>query len=58
MISGVRDIRITRSPPSRFLIAEVAIVVRGHSVFTAIPFSRSSPARPSTTRLMPNLAIE
>ena len=38
MISGVRDMRITRSPPSRFLIAAVAIVVRGHSALTAMPF--------------------
>src|SRR5262245_7072004 len=58
MISGVRDMRITRSPPSRFLIAAVAMVVRGHSAFTAMPLSRSSPASPSTTRLMPYLAIE
>src|SRR6516164_1222824 len=29
MICGVRDIRITRSPPSRFLMAAVAMVVRG-----------------------------
>ena len=57
MISGVRDMRMTRSPPRRFLIAAVAIVVRGHSALTAI-LPRSSPARPSTTRLMPNLAIE
>jgi len=26
MMSGVRDMRITRSPPSRFLIADVAMV--------------------------------
>ncbi len=37
MISGVRDMRITRSPPSRFLIAAVAMVVRGHSALTAMP---------------------
>ncbi len=58
MISGVRDIRMTRSPPSRFLMAAVAMVVRGQSALTAMPFARSSPARPSTTRLMPYLAIE
>ena len=58
MISGVRDMRIIASPPSRFLIAAVAMVVRGHSALTAMPLPRSSPARPSTTRLMPNLAIE
>src|SRR6516225_9217557 len=34
MICGVRDIRITRSPPSRFLMAAVAMVVRGHSALT------------------------
>src|SRR5215468_2248863 len=43
MICGVRDIRITRSPPRRFLMAAVAMVVRGHSALTAMPFSRSSP---------------
>ena len=56
-MSGVREARITASPPSRFLIAEVAIVVRGQSALTAIRFRRSSPARPSTTRLMPYFAI-
>src|SRR5262249_38670367 len=39
------------------LIAAVAIVVRGHSALTAMPLGRSSPASPSTTMLMPNLAI-
>ena len=58
MISGLRDICTVSSPPSRFLIALVAIVVRGHSAFTAIPLARNSPASPSTTRLMPNFAIE
>src|SRR5262245_37174294 len=42
---------------SRFLIAAVAMVVRGHSALTAIPLGRSSPASPSTTMLMPNFAI-
>ena len=41
----------------RFLIAAVAIVVRGHRALTAMPLGRSSPASPSTTMLMPNLAI-
>ena len=57
MISGLRERAIMASPPSRFLIAAVAIVVRGHSALTAT-LPRSSPARPSTTRLMPNFAIE
>src|SRR5262245_66522522 len=52
-MSGVRDLRIMASPPSRFLIAAVAIVVRGHSALTAMPLGRSSPASPSTTMLMP-----
>ena len=38
-------------------MAAVAMVARGHSALTAIPFARSSPASPSTTRLMPYLAI-
>jgi len=54
--SGVRDMLINLSPPSRFFTAEVAIVVRGHSAFTAT-LPRNSPARPSTTRLMPNFAM-
>ncbi len=57
MMSGLRDMRMMASPPSRFLIAAVAMVVRGHSALTAI-LPRCSPARPSTTRLMPNFAIE
>jgi hypothetical protein len=57
MMSGLRAWRIRCSPPSRFLIAAVAIMDLGHNAFTAMPFGRSSPARPSTTRLMPNLAM-
>src|SRR5262245_36805924 len=55
-ISGVRDMRMMASPPSRFFIAAVAMVVRGHSALTPI-LPRVSPASPSTTRLMPNLAM-
>src|SRR6478735_3403069 len=56
-ISGLRERRIMVSPPSRFRIAAVAIVVRGQSAFTAT-LPRNSPASPSTTRLIPNFAIE
>ena len=48
--------RMIVSPPTMFFTAEVAIVVRGHSALTAT-LPRSSPASPSTTRLMPNFAI-
>ena len=43
--------------PRNFLIAEVAMVVRGQSALTAMCLGLSSPARPSTTRLMPYFAI-
>src|SRR5262245_65724286 len=56
-IAGLRARGIIASAPSRFLIAAVAIVVRGHKALTAI-FPRNSPASPRTTRLMPNFAIE
>ena len=36
----------SRSPPSRFLTAAVAMVVRGHSALTAIPSRRNSSAMP------------
>ena len=35
--SGLRERAIDSSPPSRFCTAAVAIMVRGHSVFEAIP---------------------
>ena len=57
-ISGVREARMIASPPSRFLIAAVAIVVRGQSALTAMPRARNSPAKPSTQRLIPYFAIE
>jgi hypothetical protein len=57
-MSGFRLIFITRSPPKRFSIAAVAIVVRGHNAFAAIPFGRNSPARPRITMLMPYFAME
>ena len=50
--------RMIASPPRRFLIAAVAIVVRGQSALTAMPRPRNSPAKPSTQRLMPYFAIE
>src|SRR3954463_3794386 len=56
MISGLREPFIAASPPSRFLIAAVAIVERGHSALTAI-LPLYSPAMPSTHMLMPNFAI-
>ena len=48
---------IISSPPSKFLMAAVAIAVRGQSALTATPCSRNSPAMPSTHMLMPNFAI-
>src|SRR5438132_12140844 len=57
MIAGLREPRIAFAPPSRFWIAAVAIVVRGHSAFTAMPADLNSPAMPSTHMLMPNFAI-
>ena len=56
-MSGVRERRISASPPSRFLTAAVAIVVRGHSALTAMPAPLSSPDRPSTHMLMPYFAM-
>ena len=35
----------------------VAMPVRGHRALTAMPSGRNSPARPSATMLMPNLAM-
>jgi hypothetical protein len=49
---------MTLSPPSRFCTAAVAIVVRGHSVFAAIPSEANSAASPSVTMVMPNFASE
>src|SRR6476659_877387 len=57
MMSGLRDAIIMFAPPSRLLIAEVAIVVRGHSALNAMPADLNSPAMPSTHMLMPNFAI-
>ena len=58
MISGVRDMRITR-------VAAEQVLDRGGGDGGARPqrvdrdaLPRSSPAKPSTTRLMPNFAIE
>jgi hypothetical protein len=39
-------------------MADVAMVVRGHSALTAMPLSRNSPESPRTTRLMPNFEME
>ena len=50
--------RIRASPPSRFCTAAVAMVVRGHSVLTAMPSALSSPDSPSAMMLMLNLAME
>src|ERR1041384_3911173 len=57
MIAGLREPFMAASPPSRFWIAAVAIVVRGHSALTAMPSRRSSPAMPSTHMLMPYFAM-
>ena len=43
---GVRLARITASPPKRLLTAPVAIVVRGHKAFTAMPARLSSAESP------------
>ena len=56
-ISGLRARAMAGSPPSRFCTAAVAITVRGQSALTAMPFGRSSSARPSTHKLMPYLAM-
>ena len=45
---GVRDLAIIFSPPSMFLTAAVAIVVRGHNPLQAIPWSRNSADIPTT----------
>ena len=55
-ISGVREAVITRSPPSRFCTAAVAMVVRGHSVFAAMPSPANSAARPSVASVIPYFA--
>ena len=39
MISGVRELAIASSPPSRFWTAAVAMIVRGHSELAAMPSS-------------------
>jgi len=57
MIAGVREPASASSPPSRLATAAVAIVVRGHREFAAIPASRSSSANPRVTRLIPYLAM-
>jgi hypothetical protein len=43
--------------PSIIPIAAVAITVRGHNAFTAMPSGANSAAIPSTQRLMPYLAM-
>ena len=53
MISGLRLRFTIASPPSRFWIAAVAIVVRGHRALTPI-FPSNSVAIPSTHMLIPN----
>ena len=45
------------SPPSRFCTAAVATMVRGHRVFEAIPWARSSSAMPNAHNVIPYLAI-
>ena len=57
MIIGVREPAMASAPPSKLATAAVAIVVRGHSEFAAIPTSRSSSAKPRVTRLIAYLAI-
>ncbi len=57
MISGLRDLAIAASPPSRFCTAAVAMIVRGQSEFAAMPSSLSSSASPSVQMLIPYLAI-
>ena len=54
---GQRERRMISSPPSRLRIAAVAMVVRGHSALTAMPWSATRRASPSTTMLMPNFAM-
>ena len=54
----MRDARIIASPPSRFLIAAVAIVVRGHNALTATPLERSSPAKPSRASAFRSKSLE
>ena len=44
MISGLRQAFIASSPPSTFLMADVAIAVRGHRQLNAIPLSLNSAA--------------
>ena len=53
----MRERFIISSPPSRFCTAAVAIAVRGHSVFEAMPASRISSAMPSAHNVIPYLAI-
>ena len=55
--SGLRARAIASSPPSRFCTAAVATSVRGHSVFDAMPSSRSSSAIPKAHSVIPYLAI-
>ncbi|CAH0237079.1 hypothetical protein SRABI76_02905 [Microbacterium oxydans] len=55
-MSAVRLAAITLSPPSRFCTAAVAIVVRGQSVFAAMPSRANSAARPRVTIVIPNFA--
>src|SRR5688500_18590772 len=57
MIDGLREPRIAASPPRRFWIAAVAMVVRGHRALTAMPSFLNSPLMPRTHIDMPNFAI-
>ena len=59
------DAAVVPLPPDRLQpevlqvgAAEPAVTVRGQIALTAMPLLRNSPASPSTTRLMPYLAIE
>ena len=47
----------TGSPTRKFAIAAVAVAVRGHKAFTAIPRSRNSSAIPKTHILIPYFDI-
>ncbi len=56
MIAGLRLAR--RIASGKFIsIAAVAMVVRGHSEFTAMPCARSSSAMPRVHMLMPYFAM-
>src|SRR5947207_2698566 len=56
-ISGFREADMLDAPPSRFITAAVAIMVRGQRAFTAMPCGRSSSAIPRTHMLIPYFAM-